>query len=87
MESVVYLKISALSKTVSMNVILSGTGVKIKNIEIIILLLYLFSGALDSGVMFGDEHDGSSAKPCQLPTMSDMLICFPTQAGTYLYKC
>jgi hypothetical protein len=35
MESVVYLKISSLSKTVSMNVILSGTGVKIKNIEII----------------------------------------------------
>ena len=37
--------------------------------------------------MFGDEHDGSSSKPYQLPTMSDMLICFPTQTGTYLYKC
>ena len=38
-------------------------------------------GALDSGIMFGDEHDGSTCRPYQLPTMSDMLICFPTQAG------
>lgn len=39
-----------------------------------------FSGALDSGVPFLDEHDGSTGSK-QLPTQSDMIICFPTQAG------
>ncbi|VDI15888.1 caspase 2 [Mytilus galloprovincialis] len=43
-------------------------------------------GALDSGVMYGDEHDGAPCKPYQLPTMSDMLICFPTQTGYYAWR-
>ncbi|XP_071145023.1 caspase-2-like [Mytilus edulis] len=45
--------------------------------------------ALDSGVvgkMYGEEHDGSPCKPYQLPTMSDMLICFPTQTGHYAWR-
>lgn len=40
----------------------------------------LIAGALDSGVPFLDEHDGSVGSK-QLPTQSDMIICFPTQAG------
>ena len=43
-------------------------------------LVWLFAGALDSGVPFLDEHDGSVGSK-QLPTQSDMIICFPTQAG------
>ena len=62
-------------------------NIKSKKLRNYTFTAVFFLGALDSGVMFGDEHDGSSAKPYQLPTMSDMLICFPTQAGTYLYKC
>lgn len=42
-------------------------------------------GALDSGVPFLDEHDGSTGSK-QLPTQSDMIICFPTQAGYYAWR-
>nr|XP_022338210.1 cell death protein 3-like [Crassostrea virginica] len=42
-------------------------------------------GALDSGVPFLDEHDGSVGSK-QLPTQSDMIICFPTQAGYYAWR-
>ena len=41
-----------------------------------------FTGALDKGVTYSlDEHDGSDAKVRQVPSMSDMLICYPTQIG------
>ena len=44
----------------------------------------LFSGALDKGVTYSpDEHDGSDAKVRQVPSMSDMLICYPTQMGEF----
>ncbi|XP_062591808.1 caspase-8-like [Saccostrea cucullata] len=44
-------------------------------------------GALDSGVPFNDEHDGSTpGLKKQLPTQSDMIICFPTQTGYYAWR-
>ncbi|KAK3104824.1 hypothetical protein FSP39_011023 [Pinctada imbricata] len=45
-------------------------------------------GALDSGVSLDDqdEHDGSSMMFKQLPTLSDMIICFPTQTGYYAWR-
>ncbi|XP_061197056.1 uncharacterized protein LOC133205296 [Saccostrea echinata] len=43
-------------------------------------------GALDSGVPFNDEHDGSTPGFKQLPTQSDMIICFPTQTGYYAWR-
>ncbi|XP_062603141.1 caspase-2-like [Saccostrea cucullata] len=44
-------------------------------------------GALDSGVPFNDEHDGSTPGfKKQLPTQSDMIICFPTQTGYYAWR-
>ncbi|WAR14588.1 CASP2-like protein [Mya arenaria] len=37
-------------------------------------------GALDRGVQYyPDEHDGADARVRQVPSMSDMLICYPTQ--------
>ncbi|XP_052284327.1 uncharacterized protein LOC127880891 isoform X2 [Dreissena polymorpha] len=39
-------------------------------------------GALDRGVQYyPDEHDGSDPRVRQVPSMSDMLICYPTQEG------
>ena len=47
----------------------------------------IVAGALDKGVTYSlDEHDGSDAKIRQVPSMSDMLICYPTQMGKSLYK-
>jgi len=43
----------------------------------------LLAGELDRGVQYSvDEHDGSDARVRQVPSMSDMLICYPTQEGT-----
>jgi hypothetical protein len=35
---------------------------------------------------YPDEHDGSDARVRQVPSMSDMLICYPTQNGEWLSK-
>ncbi|XP_033764175.1 caspase-2-like [Pecten maximus] len=45
-------------------------------------------GALDEGVEWkqADEIDGSHPSMRQLPTMSDMLICYPTQSGYYAWR-
>lgn len=44
-------------------------------------------GALDRGVQYyPDEHDGSDARIRQVPSMSDMLICYPTQNGYYAWR-
>ncbi|XP_021370054.1 uncharacterized protein LOC110461055 isoform X2 [Mizuhopecten yessoensis] len=45
-------------------------------------------GALDEGVAWkqADEIDGSHPSMRQLPTMSDMLICYPTQSGYYAWR-
>ncbi|XP_060565236.1 uncharacterized protein LOC132724398 [Ruditapes philippinarum] len=44
-------------------------------------------GALDRGVQYyPDEHDGSDARVRQVPSMSDMLICYPTQNGYYAWR-
>ena len=48
----------------------------------------IVTGALDKGVTYSlDEHDGSDAKIRQVPSMSDMLICYPTQMGKYFTLC
>ena len=50
-----------------------------------LFLVETISGALDKGVTYSlDEHDGSDAKVRQVPSMSDMLICYPTQMGMCL---
>ncbi|XP_052760768.1 uncharacterized protein LOC128203403 [Mya arenaria] len=44
-------------------------------------------GALDRGVQYyPDEHDGADARVRQVPSMSDMLICYPTQEGYYAWR-
>ncbi|KAK3593281.1 hypothetical protein CHS0354_012377 [Potamilus streckersoni] len=45
-------------------------------------------GALDKGVRYTpDEHDGSdSVRSMQVPSQSDMVICFPTQYGYYAWR-
>lgn len=45
-------------------------------------------GALDEGVCWSqtDEIDGSHPSRRQLPTMSDMIICYPTQSGYYAWR-
>ncbi|KAJ8320398.1 hypothetical protein KUTeg_001985 [Tegillarca granosa] len=45
-------------------------------------------GALDSGIPVPhlDETDGSDTNQKQLPSQSDMLICYPTQAGYYAWR-
>ncbi|XP_059138769.1 uncharacterized protein LOC131927119 [Physella acuta] len=45
-------------------------------------------GFLDKGVQM-DEPDGGGVpvrSGCQLPSMSDMLICYPTQTGYYAWR-
>ncbi|KAL5013599.1 hypothetical protein ScPMuIL_007869 [Solemya velum] len=45
-------------------------------------------GTLDRGVSLADEDetDGGSSKFKQMPTQSDMVLCYPTQAGYYAWR-
>lgn len=50
-------------------------------------MFFLYLGALDRGVQYyPDEHDGSDARVRQVPSMSDMLICYPTQNGEFAFN-